>query len=210
MRVIAGQFKNRPIHSLKGEWLRPTTDRTREFIFSWLGNLVPGARVLDLFAGTGALGIEAMSRGAQSVSFVDNAPSAVALIKRNAAALAIEAKIYRQETLAFLKMAGKMGWQYDLIFCDPPYSYRKSQEILGQLCAGRVVESRGLLVFEASSRETLACPAPWQMRKVKVMGDTQILFYGLTNDQENCDLPGIVRSDYLRTYGHYQPCQSSV
>lgn len=80
MRVISGAFKGRRLHTPKGDWLRPTSDRTREFIFSYLGNYVPNSRVLDLFAGTGGLGIEALSRGAAQATFVDVSAQAVTII----------------------------------------------------------------------------------------------------------------------------------
>ncbi|HOT95886.1 MAG TPA: 16S rRNA (guanine(966)-N(2))-methyltransferase RsmD [bacterium] len=192
MRVIAGRFRNRSIQSLKAAWLRPTTDRTREFIFSWLGNLVPEARVLDLFAGTGSLGIEAVSRGAVEATFVDSAAAAYTLIQRNTAALDIPAAVFRQEALSYLKRAARMHWRYDLIFCDPPYFYPEYAELLQQIQEGAVLQAEGLLIYEASSREMLACPEPWRLRKEKVMGDTRILFMELEHAEENSDLSRIV------------------
>ncbi len=192
MRVIAGRFRNRSIQSQKAAWLRPTTDRAREFIFSWLGNLVPEAQVLDLFAGTGGLGIEAVSRGAATAVFVDSAPAAYALIQRNIAALQFPAEVFRQEALAFLKRAARMQWRYDLIFCDPPYFYVEFAGVLQQIREGGLLKEQGLLIYEASSRETLACPPPWRLRKEKVMGDTRILFLELEHAEENSDLPRIL------------------
>jgi 16S rRNA (guanine966-N2)-methyltransferase len=192
MRVIAGALKNRTIFSVKGGWLRPTTDRTREFVFSWLGNLVVDSRVLDLFAGTGGLGIEAVSRGARSVTFVDSSPAAFSLLNRNTAALGIDAAIHSQDALAFLRVAARSNWRYDLIFCDPPYQYPDIGTILHQIHAGRLLDARGLFVYETGSRQQVLCPNPWQVRKVKVMGDTQILFMELRDDEENRNLPGIV------------------
>ncbi len=192
MRVIAGQYKNRHINSVKGEWLRPTTDRTREFIFSYLGNLVPGTRVLDLFAGTGSLGLEAMSRGAQEVTFVDSSTAALALLKRNTEELGIPARIYRQQTQAFLKLASKNKWRYDLIFCDPPYRYQEIVALLDQVQTGGILDSEGFFVYEMSSRDAISCPESWLVQKAKVMGDTQILFYRLFNGKKNSHLPGLV------------------
>ena len=192
MRVIAGRFRSRTILSVKGDWLRPTADRTREFVFAWLGNLVSGARVLDLFAGTGSLGIEAVSRGAREAAFVDSSPAAYNLLKRNMEALGIEAPLYRQEALTFLKMAGRLKWRYDLIFCDPPYRYPDIGLILSEVKSGRLLESGGLFIYEASARAQFVCPEPWRAVKVKVLGDTQIIFCGLNDDKENSDLSGLV------------------
>ncbi|HPR86478.1 MAG TPA: 16S rRNA (guanine(966)-N(2))-methyltransferase RsmD [bacterium] len=192
MRVIAGRFKNRSLQSIKGAWLRPTTDRTREFIFSWLGNLVPEARVLDLFAGTGGLGIEALSRDAAAATFVDSAAAACALIKRNLGALGITAAIYHMEARAFLTRASRTHQQYDLIFCDPPYAQQEFAGLLHQTREGNLLAAGGLVIYEASARETLPCPDFWRLRKEKVMGDTRILFLELKDAEENSDLPGIV------------------
>jgi len=192
MRVIAGRFRSRTIHSVKGEWLRPTADRTREFVFSWLGNLVEAARVLDLFAGTGSLGIEAISRGARAATFVDSSPAAYNLLRRNLESLGIEAALHRQEALTFLKMAARLQQRYDLIFCDPPYRYQDIGLILSQVQSGQLLESKGLFVYEASSRDKFSCPEPWRALKVKILGDTQIIFCGLSDDQENSDLSGLL------------------
>src|SRR5215470_18966065 len=89
MRIIAGKFRSRQLKKLKGLSLRPTSDRLRETLFNVLADLVPGSRFLDLFAGTGAVGIEALSRGAQEVIFVEKHPPAAALIKKNLDALEI-------------------------------------------------------------------------------------------------------------------------
>lgn len=192
MRVIAGAYKNRRINSVKGEWLRPTTDRTREFIFSWLGNLVPGTRVLDLYAGTGGLGIEAMSRGAREVTFVDSSPAAMTLIRRNTQEMGITASFFRQEALAFLRTAVRQSWQYDLIFSDPPYRNQELGAMLELTAAGVLLAPGGLVIYETSAREEPLCPPAWQVRKNKLLGDTRVLFYGLSDDKKDSDLSGLV------------------
>lgn len=192
MRVIAGLYKNRRINSVKGEWLRPTTDRTREFIFSWLGNLVPGTRVLDLYAGTGGLGIEAMSRGAREVTFVDSSPAAMALIRRSTEEMGISASFFRQEALVFLRAAGRQGRQYDLIFSDPPYRNQELAAMLELTATGALLAAGGLVIYETTSREEAPCPPAWQVRKSKLLGDTRVLIYGLSDDKKDSDLSGLV------------------
>ena len=121
MRVVAGQFGGRRLAAPRGAGTRPTSDRVREALFSLLGQ-VEGLRVLDLFAGSGALGIEALSRGAAEATFVDSAPRAVRAVADNVRGLGVEgATVTRQDARAFLRKASAAGRQYDLVFLDPPY-----------------------------------------------------------------------------------------
>ena len=121
MRVVAGQYGRRRLAAPRGAGTRPTSDRVREALFSLLGPL-DGVRVLDLFAGSGALGIEALSRGAAAATFVDSAARATRAVEDNLRALAIEGPaVHRQDARAFLRNASAAGRQYDLVFLDPPY-----------------------------------------------------------------------------------------
>lgn len=119
MRVIAGVYGGRRLAAPPGDATRPTSDRVREALFGVLGTTVQGARVLDLFAGSGALGIEALSRGAASAVFVDSAPRAIAAIRANLAALGIDADVHRIEARAWLRAASARADAYDLVFLDP-------------------------------------------------------------------------------------------
>jgi 16S rRNA (guanine966-N2)-methyltransferase len=118
--VIAGQFRGHPLLAPRGRATRPTSDRVREALFSILAD-VRGARVLDLFAGSGALAIEAISRGASAATLVDSSAAAIAAIRRNLAALELDAEVLRQTASAFLDTARGGARQYDLVFLDPPY-----------------------------------------------------------------------------------------
>ncbi len=123
MRVIAGRFGGRRLSAPRGARTRPTSDRVREALFSVLGDL-EGARVLDLFAGSGALGIEALSRGAAQATFVDSAPVALRALRDNLTALEIgaeAAEVRRADARGFLRSARNTGREYDLVFLDPPY-----------------------------------------------------------------------------------------
>jgi 16S rRNA (guanine(966)-N(2))-methyltransferase RsmD len=125
MRVIAGQFGGRRLQAPRGRVTRPTSDRVREALFAMLGD-VQRASVLDLFAGTGGLGIEALSRGAASAVFVERDASAVRALKANLAALGIDpgvARVCRTDALAALRSARGRKETYDLVFIDPPYSH---------------------------------------------------------------------------------------
>ena len=121
MRVIAGQWGGRRLQAPSGESTRPTSDRVREALFSILAPRIEGARVLDLFAGSGALGIEALSRGAAAATFVDSAAAAIRAVRANLEALGIEAEVVRADARRFLGGASAAARQYDLVFLDPPY-----------------------------------------------------------------------------------------
>src|ERR671914_2355707 len=121
MRVIAGRFGGRRLAAPPGAATRPTSDRVREALFSILGERVAGARVLDLFAGSGALGIEALSRGAAEATFVDTAAPAIRTVRANLDALGAAAEVRRADARRFLGAASADARQYDLVFLDPPY-----------------------------------------------------------------------------------------
>ncbi|MGI8748968.1 MAG: 16S rRNA (guanine(966)-N(2))-methyltransferase RsmD, partial [Thermoleophilaceae bacterium] len=120
MRVVAGTHRGRRLHRPPGLGTRPTSDRVREALFSMLADNVTGARVLDLFAGSGALGIEALSRGAARAVFVESSRSTVETVQRNLSELGLDARVHRRDALSYLRGAGGSS-HYDLVFLDPPY-----------------------------------------------------------------------------------------
>jgi 16S rRNA (guanine966-N2)-methyltransferase len=120
LRVTGGALGGRRLIAPAGAHTRPTADRVREALFAMLGDL-DGARVLDLFAGSGALGIEALSRGAAHATFVDSAPRAAAAVRANLEALDLEGEVRRQDARAFLRTARRGDRAYDLVLLDPPY-----------------------------------------------------------------------------------------
>jgi 16S rRNA (guanine966-N2)-methyltransferase len=138
--VIAGRFGGRRLAAPSGRAVRPTSDRVREALFSILGPL-DGGRVLDLFAGTGALGIEALSRGAASAVFVERDARTAEVLRKNLDALGIDAEVRRSDVAAALRDARDRGETYDLVVCDPPYRLapelgRPLTEALGPVLAG--------------------------------------------------------------------------
>jgi 16S rRNA (guanine966-N2)-methyltransferase len=120
MRVVGGRLGGRTLHAPRGLATRPTPERVREALFSILGP-VDQLRVLDLFAGSGALAIEALSRGASGATLVDSSAAAIAAIRRNLDGLGLSAEVHRQSVASFLARASKASAQYDLVFLDPPY-----------------------------------------------------------------------------------------
>ena len=168
MRVVAGLAGGRRLQAPAGRKVRPTSERVREALFNALGSLdaVEGAAVVDLFAGTGALGIEALSRGAASAVFVDADARAVSVIKENlgATGLADRARVVRADVLRFLA-DGPADVLYDLAFADPPYAFEDWPALLA------VVPAR-LVAIEA--RTHLALVPPWGPLRSKRYGDTVV------------------------------------
>jgi 16S rRNA (guanine966-N2)-methyltransferase len=174
MRVIGGRLGGRPLIAPRGRRTRPTPERVREALFSILGSL-EGERVLDLFAGSGALGIEAVSRGAAQVTLVDSARGAVAAIRRNLDSLELEAEIRQQPALGFLEQARQERREYDLVFLDPPYgeALRLGPPLSAALAPVLAPDAR--VVFESDRR----APGELSLRRLdeRRYGDTLIQIY---------------------------------
>jgi 16S rRNA (guanine966-N2)-methyltransferase len=176
MRVIAGEWRGRPLKAPSGAATRPTSDRVREALFSILAARIPGARVLDLFAGSGALGIEALSRGAESATFVDDAAVAIRAIEANLAALPADAEVRKSDALRFLAAARRDGAQYDLVFLDPPY--RLAERLAPALSEAlpAVLAPGAVAVAESDRRAPLALDLP--LHDERRYGDTLIRIHG--------------------------------
>jgi 16S rRNA (guanine966-N2)-methyltransferase len=176
MRVIAGRWGGRRLQSPPGAATRPTSDRVREALFSVLGGRVEDSRVLDLFAGSGALGLEALSRGAAEATFVDSAPAAIRAIRSNLEALGGEAEVRRADARRFLGGASAAGRHYDLVFLDPPYRMAKrlGDELTAALPA--VLAPGAAVVTESDRRAALDLDLP--LIDERRYGDTLIRIHG--------------------------------
>ena len=177
MRIIAGAFKGRRLRAPEGQRVRPTSDRLRETLFNILMPRIAGARVLDGFAGTGALGLEALSRGAVHVTFVEADPSALRAVRQNAAACGVESTctIVRDDMRAF---AGRPNGprDFDLVLLDPPYAIADLEDVLDR--AGRLLTDDGLLVLEHSwRREPPPAPRGLDAQRTVRAGDSALTFY---------------------------------
>ncbi len=173
MRVVAGTYGGRRLRAPRGTRTRPTADRVREALFSMLGD-VTEARVLDLYAGSGALGIEALSRGAASAVFVDRDASAVAAIRRNLDDLGVAgAEVVRRDALAFLS---GLEPSFDLVFCDPPYD--SASRLAGPLSVAlpAVLDENARTVTESDKRTPLELTLP--LLRERTYGDTRIAIHG--------------------------------
>ena len=172
MRVVAGEFRGRRLAAPRGIRTRPTADRVREALFSILGD-VSAARVLDLYAGSGALGIEALSRGAESVVFVERDPRAVAAIERNLESLGLKQTVLKQDAVRFI---ARGEGTFDLVFCDPPYD--SASRLAGLLAEHlpEVTSEDARIVTESDKRYPLELPFP--LLTERTYGDTRIAIHG--------------------------------
>jgi 16S rRNA (guanine966-N2)-methyltransferase len=187
MRIIAGEFKGRRLAAVKGR-IRPTSDKVREAIFNILGPGLVEARVLDLFAGTGALSLEALSRGAREAVLVEDQGAALEVLRRNLEALGVEtqARVMPLPVHQALKKLAARGERFDLVFLDPPYSRGLAAATLADLEAYGLLASYAQVVAEHSHREVL----PERLGRLHLSqcrryGDTQVTFYRVReNSQE--------------------------
>ena len=179
MRVIAGAAGGIRLDVPKSE-VRPTMDRVKAAIFSSLGDAIIRAPVLDLFAGTGALGIEALSRGAASALFVEENSAAVASIERNLARTKLEGRVRKQEVFAFLHSA-QTREPFRIIFADPPYEKTKSggeftRSLLEDQQLAEMIEPSGIFVLEKRPEEQMAPMTLWEIVRARKYGATEVLF----------------------------------
>ena len=158
MRVIAGKCRSLPLKSLEGLDTRPTQDRTKETLFNVLQPWIPGSRFLDLFSGSGAIGIEALSRGAVEAVFVEQSKKAMAIIKDNLTftKLMPEAVLMQDSALHALSILAGKGERFDCIFMDPPYGHEHEKEVLGFLGNSDLLREEGIVVVEASKQTDLS------------------------------------------------------
>ncbi len=173
MRVVAGELRGRRFKAPPAS--RPTADRVREALFSILGD-VSGLRALDLFAGSGALGIEALSRGAAEAVFVDSSRAATEVLSANVSALDLRAGVHRRDALAWLRGA-RGGARFDLVFCDPPYDL--SRRLAGPLAEllPAILSEEARIVTESDKRAPLELPFP--MLRERTYGDTRVAVHHL-------------------------------
>ncbi len=178
MRIVAGKFRGKKLLSPRGMDIRPTGDRVREALFSMLGTRVSGAHVLDLFAGSGALGLEALSRGARKAVFVDRSPEAVELIKRNIALCRAEgqSQVILSSCEKAVQRLHKAGAVFQLIFLDPPYGQGHGEKALGLV--GSLLHADGLAVLESHVKDATGERLHGCLRiKERKYGDTLISMY---------------------------------
>lgn len=176
MRVISGKFKGKKLFAPDGNGVRPTTDRIKETVFNILTSKSDfnDAKVLDLFSGSGALGIEALSRGAHSVVFVDKSKDSIELTKKNLAHVGVSAEIYNTDFRIALKKLG--GRAFDFIFLDPPYFGDNEQEIFELIQKYDLLTESGIIFLEHSSKIDLPNIGEKYIIDTRSCGSTSITF----------------------------------
>ncbi|GBD94086.1 ribosomal RNA small subunit methyltransferase D [bacterium BMS3Abin05] len=179
MRVIAGRWGGIRLtfHAQKG--VRPTTDRVKETLFNILSDRVEGAQVLDLFAGTGSWGIEALSRGAKFVVFVEKSQRMVENIRENLQSVRCTEnfKIVIQDVHRFLKKCHCSEAPFDLIFADPPYSLKLGDTLVRALSQQDFLKRRGIFILKHGSGEEISDTESLKRTRIKKMGETQLSFF---------------------------------
>ena len=180
LRVISGKCKGKKLFTLEGLSLRPTSDRVREAIFDILQKFSPWEKVLDLFAGTGALGIEALSRGAARAVFVEDHPGALKALRRNLETLGLQdrGRVLSLPAAAALRQLAARGERFGLVFLDPPYGGGAAAATLGALAGSSLLLPEVWVVAEHSRRETLPeSIGILKQHTLRRYGDTQVAIY---------------------------------
>jgi len=180
MRIIAGLHRGRRLKPVKGDKIRPTTDRVREAIFSILSDRVIDAAVLDLFAGSGALGIEALSRGAELAVFVDKDFDAVSLIKANLNLLdeTSRSTVIKGDVLRVCERLGKQSKRFNIIFADPPYKSDIHENVISTILDNELLAAQGIIVYETRPDYQFDDSSLGRFReaKIRTYGDTKVWF----------------------------------
>ena len=181
MRIISGSSKGRRLTTRKSDAIRPTSDRVKESMFGILGDRVKGRTALDLFAGTGNLGIEALSRGARRAVFVEMGRQAVPVIRRNLAQCGMwdRSEIVPKDVIRAIGILKERGECFDLILVDPPYGKGMVQRTLLKLSLNPIYHRDSILVIQHDRREPLSSSAGgWNLMRQKRIGDTLLSFLG--------------------------------
>jgi len=173
VKILSGIYKNRQLKTPKGDRTRPTSSKVRGSVFDILQGEVEGARFLDLFAGSGSMGIEALSRGAKDAVFVENDRSAANCIRENLSALGIEAKLLQLDAQLAVKKLQKLGEVFDLIYVDPPYAL-DVHPLLEKLPP--LLAEDGLLFLEQGKRTEISADH-WELIDQRHFGDTTLFSY---------------------------------
>ena len=181
IRVVAGLLKGRKIPTLQGHGIRPTSLRAREALFSILGPSIPGACIADLFAGSGSIGIEALSRGAAKVVFVEHSPEAGRILENTLAQFKLETQslVLVQDVALAIQNSLLLGWKpFDVLYVDPPYQHEHGHLLLTQIEQAALVANTGQMVYEHFSKlSPPSCIGKWTLARTAKYGETALTFY---------------------------------
>jgi 16S rRNA (guanine(966)-N(2))-methyltransferase RsmD len=186
MRVIAGSHRGRRLSGPQGDALRPTSDKVRGALFSILGSQVSGSRFLDLYAGTGAVGIEALSRGASTVTFVESDLKALQLLQKNlrTCQLLDRGQIRAEQAAAFLDRKECWGGPYDFLFADPPYASLDALDTLIHVWRPGLLSEHAAVIIEHDSRTELPASIDHAtLVRRYLYGDTALYLYSMSTSE---------------------------
>lgn len=190
MRVIAGTKRGHKLNAVPGSSTRPTTDRVKEAIFNMIGPFFTGGCGLDLFAGTGGLGIEALSRGLERVVFIERDRKALEVIHKNLAAVHFseQAGVYRGDALKLLYVLAQREAPFDVIFLDPPYVQKKLPLLLAQIGRHHLLSDTGVVVVEYPREQDVPeAVGPLCLLRLKTYGNICIALFGLAKQTEQSE-----------------------
>ncbi len=180
MRIITGRARGLKLLEPKNYDVRPTADRVKESLFNIIARQLPGSRVLDLFAGTGNLGLEAWSRGAAAITFVDLSPSSLKLVRGNIAKCRAEADctVWKGQAVKMMSRLAAAGPAFDFLFCDPPYNKGWVQKVLQEPALAKLLSQKGLIIAEHSAHDSIetALLPGWQLKRRERYGETCLSF----------------------------------
>ncbi len=179
MRVIAGSARGRRLVSIRGDKTRPTADKLRETLFNIIAPRVFESSFLDVFSGTGAIGIEALSRGAETAVFVEKNGQALSVIKQNIEMLNFgdKANVMPYDFSTALNMLGQQGKKFDIIFLDPPYYKKFEAEALKQIVLNDLLLNDGIIIVEQGSKDEIPCVDGLRAYDVRKYSTSTLLFY---------------------------------
>ncbi|MCK7597936.1 16S rRNA (guanine(966)-N(2))-methyltransferase RsmD [Microbulbifer sp. CAU 1566] len=178
LRIIGGRWRGRKVAFAPIEGLRPTGDRLRETLFNWLQFHLPGARCLDLFAGSGALGLEALSRGAETVDFVELDRGAAQMLRQQLELLQAEGgRVHNCPAEVFLSQAAASHQPFDVIFVDPPFAGDLWQSTLAALTEAGLIADNARIYVESPRDTAMPVPAEWELEKEKQAGQVCMRLY---------------------------------
>lgn len=182
MRVITGVYKGRRLDSIEGMDIRPTSDMVKESLFNILSSEIIESDFLDLFGGTGGVGIEAVSRGAKSVVFIDNSIKSIKVLRKNLESLNIKdnVEVFNTDYLTAINKLHRNGRLFDIIFIDPPYRTGIAQRALEKLCDDPILKNSGIIIVEHDTKDQM----PEKVGNIKMYrdkryGNTKLSFYGI-------------------------------
>ena len=177
MRIIAGSARRIPLTAPKGQYTRPTADRVKESLFNILAPNVADARFLDLFCGSGAIGIEALSRGASEAVFADSSKDAIAALTANFARAKLAGRIMPMCAITALSVLGKEGKAFDIVFMDPPYGQGLLSKALDAMAVSNILSPEGIVVAEMHIDEEEPGAGPLVLHDSRTYGQTRLMFY---------------------------------